>query len=108
TLRTKLLAASWFEYARRRGRMRREGRCGTDRPGHQIAAPVGAGLGQSRLHAVPAERAFKGADHRVRGIGRKILPAPFAVRPQLQHAGRLRGAPDVVLDLAVADVDRAV
>ena len=48
-------------------------------------AAIGADIVQVRLDAVPAEGAFIGTDHGVGRVGRQVLVAIFAVRPQLQH-----------------------
>src|SRR6266436_1159117 len=62
---------------------------GPDRPRREAAAAVRADIPDLGLHAVRAEGAFIGADPRLQRMGRKILVAIFAVRPQLQRHGPL-------------------
>ena len=62
---------------------------GPDRPRHKTAAAVRADIVQLVLDAVRAERAFIGADPRLRRIRRQVLVAIFAVRSKLQRHDRL-------------------
>src|ERR1700730_4571543 len=57
----------------------------TDRTDDQLSAAVRAAPAQPRLRAVPAEGAFKAADHGIGGLGRQVLVAAFAIRSELQH-----------------------
>src|SRR4051812_27446103 len=46
-----------------------------NRPRREIAAAIRADAMQARVDTIPAEGAFEGADHRVRGFRRQILVA---------------------------------
>ena len=62
---------------------------GPDRPRHEATAAVRADIVQLGVDAIRAERAFVGANPRLRRVRRQILVAIFAVRPKLQRHGRL-------------------
>ena len=59
-----------------------------DRPRRKTAAAVRADIVKLGLDAIRAERAFIGADPRLRRIRRQVLVAIFAVRPKLQRHDR--------------------
>src|SRR4029077_11496491 len=56
-----------------------------DRAGCEPAAAIRANIMQMRLDAIGAERALVAANPRVPRVGRQVLVAIFAIRPQLQH-----------------------
>src|SRR3954467_7733921 len=56
-----------------------------DRARRKAAAAVRADVGEVRLHAVGAERAFIGADPRIGCVWRQVAVAIFAVRSKLQR-----------------------
>ena len=58
----------------------------TDRPGTKTAAAIWADILQDVFNASTAERAFKRANHRVRGIRRKRRVAVLASRSQFEHS----------------------
>lgn len=58
---------------------------GSNRPRYQVAAAVGAAPVDATRDAVGAPGALVGADHGVRGFGRKVAIAAFAVGAQLEH-----------------------
>src|SRR5262245_8824853 len=61
------------------GRELRELRCGAPRTAEQLASAVRARTLESHARAIPAERAFEGADVRVLGLGRKVAVTALAV-----------------------------
>ncbi len=65
--------------------MTAEGLGRADGARREPAATVGADAAQVRLHAVAAEGALEGADHRVLGGRRQVLVAPLAIGSQLEH-----------------------
>ena len=60
-----------------------------DRPGTKTTAAIRADVVQDGLDAGTAEGAFKRADHRVRGIGRKRRFAVLASWPQFEQGSVL-------------------
>src|SRR6185369_13250252 len=63
-----------------------------DRARGKAAAAVRADVGEFGLDAVRTERAFIGADPRIRCIGRQVAVTIFAVRSKLEGHGRISGS----------------
>ena len=61
---------------------------GPDRAECESSAAIRADVMQMILHALCAEGALVGADHRFRAVGRKILVAIFAIGPELERHQR--------------------
>src|SRR5438552_2355 len=64
-----------------------------DRARHKAAAAIRADVEQRMLDAIGAERALITADPRIGRVGRQILVAVFAIRPEFEHAPPLPRGP---------------
>ncbi len=80
-------AALRLDLARRRSRKLGQFFRRPDRAADELATAIRTPPVQDLLGASAAERAFERAHPRLHRIGRQILVAAFAIRPQLEHRG---------------------